>query len=518
MELFHGLLQGFSIALTWTNLLFAFLGALIGTAIGVLPGLGPAATIALLLPITYVIHSPVTSIIMMAGIFYGSMYAGSTTSILLNLPGEAASVVTCIDGYQMAKKGRAGAALGIAAIGSFVAGTIAVVGLTFFAPPLAEFALAFGPPEYFALMALGLLLAVTLSAGSVVKGLIILFVGLLLAMVGLDPISGKIRFTFGSIGLQGGFDFVTLAMGVFGLGEILYNLESTFETEIVTTKIGKVFPTLRDWTDAKWSILRGSVTGFFIGIIPGGGAVVSSLASYAIEKKCARRPEEFGRGAIEGVAGPESANNAASTSSFIPLLTLGIPGNASIAMIFAALMIQGITPGPFLIKEHAEVFWGVVASMYVGNVMLLVLNLPLVGLWVQMLRVPYSILAPIIVLFTTVGVYSVQNQTFDIYSMLFFAVLGYLMRKLKFDPTPLPLAFVLGPMVERSLRQSLLMSGGDPMIFLTRPISGTLLAILFLLIVGQTAFFVKRSIQKKRGKAGSRPLASGKGMIGRDED
>lgn len=499
MEIFQGLLNGFSIALTGTNLLFAFLGALIGTAVGVLPGLGPAATIALLLPITYVIHSPVTSIIMMAGIYYGSMYGGSTTSILLNLPGEAASVVTCIDGHQMAKKGRAGAALGIAAIGSFVAGTIAVVGLTLFAPPLAEFALAFGPPEYFALMALGLLLAVTLSSGSVVKGLIILFLGLLLAMVGLDPISGKVRFTFGIIGLQGGFDFVTLAMGVFGLGEILYNLESTFKTEIVTTKIGKVFPTLRDWADAKWSILRGSVVGFFIGIIPGGGAVVSSLASYAIEKKCAGHTGRFGSGAIEGVAGPESANNAASSSSFIPLLTLGIPGNASIAMIFAALMIQGITPGPFLIKEHAEVFWGVVASMYVGNAMLLVLNLPLVGLWVQMLRVPYSILAPVIVLFTTVGVYSVQNQTFDIYSMLFFAVLGYLMRKLRFDPTPLPLAFVLGPMVERSLRQSLLMSGGDPTIFLTRPISGTLLAVLFLLIAGQAAFLTKRRIQKKRG-------------------
>jgi len=499
MELFHGLLQGFSIALTWTNLLFAFLGALIGTAIGVLPGLGPAATIALLLPITYVIHSPVTSIIMMAGIFYGSMYGGSTTSILLNLPGEAASVVTCIDGYQMAKKGRAGAALGIAAIGSFVAGTIAIVGLTFFAPPLAEFALAFGPPEYFALMALGLLLAVTLSGASVVKGLIILFVGLLLAMVGLDPISGKIRFTFGSIGLQGGFDFVTLAMGVFGLGEILYNLESTLKTEIVTTKIGKVFPTLRDWADAKWSILRGSVVGFFIGIIPGGGAVVSSLASYAIERKCARQSEEFGHGAIEGVAGPESANNAASTSSFIPLLTLGIPGNASIAMIFAALMIQGITPGPFLVAEHPDVFWGVIASMYVGNVMLLVLNLPLVGLWVQMLRVPYGILAPVIVLFTTIGVYSVQNQVFDIYSMLFFAVLGYGMRKLNFDPAPLPLAFVLGPMLENSLRQSLLISGGDPTIFVSRPISGTLLALMLVVIVGQSVFYMMRKMNPLPG-------------------
>jgi putative tricarboxylic transport membrane protein len=362
-------------------------------------------------------------------------------------------------------------------------------------------------------MMLGLLLAVTLSGGSIVKGLIVLFLGLLLAMVGLDPISGKVRFTFGSIGLQGGFDFVTLAMGVFGISEILYNLESTVKTEIVTTRIGKVFPTLKDWADSRWSILRGSVVGFFIGIIPGGGAVISSLASYAIEKKCARHREEFGRGAIEGVAGPESANNAASSSSFIPLLTLGIPGNASIAMIFAALMIQGITPGPFLIKEHPDVFWGVIASMYLGNAMLLVLNLPLVGLWVQMLRVPYSILAPIIVLFTTVGVYSVQNQSFDIYSMLFFAALGYLMRKLKFDPAPLPLAFVLGPMVESSLRQSLLMSGGDPMIFLSRPISGTLLAILFVLVLGQVSLYVKWNLQKRRGRAGTAPFASGKRMV-----
>ncbi len=364
MDIFTGLINGFSIALMGTNILFCFLGALIGTAIGVLPGLGPAATIALLLPMTYVIGSPVTAIIMMAGIYYGAMYGGSTTSILLNLPGEAASVVTCIDGYQMAKKGRAGAALGIAAIGSFIAGTVAVVGLTFFAPPLAEFALDFGPPEYFALTTLGLLLAVTLSGGSIIKGLIILFVGLLLAMVGLDPISGKIRFTFGSIVLQGGFDFVTLAMGVFGLGEILYNLESTLKTEIVTTKLGKLFPTLKDWADSKWAIFRGSVIGFFIGIIPGGGAVISSLASYAVEKKCSKHPEEFGQGAIQGVAGPESANNAASSSSFIPLLTLGIPGNAAIAMIFAALMIQGITPGPFLVAEHPDVFWGVIASMY----------------------------------------------------------------------------------------------------------------------------------------------------------
>jgi putative tricarboxylic transport membrane protein len=496
MEIFSGLLNGFSIALSGTNILFAFLGALIGTAVGVLPGLGPAATIALLLPLTYVISSPVTAIIMMAGIFYGSMYGGSTTSILLNLPGEAASVVTCIDGYQMAKKGRAGAALAISAIGSFIAGTVSVIGITFFAPPLAEFALHFGPPEYFALTSLGLMLAVFLSGGSLVKGLIVIFVGLLFAMVGLDTISGKIRFTFGSIGLQGGFDFVTLAMGVFGLGEILYNLETTMKTELVTSKLGKVFLTRQDWADSKWAILRGSLIGFFIGIIPGGGAVIASLTSYAVEKKYSRKGEEFGQGAIEGVAGPESANNAASSSSFIPLLTLGIPGNASIAMIFAALMIQGITPGPFLVSEHPDVFWGVIASMYLGNVMLLILNLPLVGIWVQMLRIPYGILAPLIILFTTIGVYSIQNQIFDVYSMLFFGFIGYGMRKLKFDPAPLPLAFVLGPMVERSLRQSLLISGGDLTIFLTRPISGTLAVVAILLVAGQGFFFLRKRMRK----------------------
>lgn len=496
MEIFSGLLSGFDVALTGTNILFAFLGALIGTAIGVLPGLGPAATIALLLPLTYVISSPVTAIIMMAGIYYGSMYGGSTTSILLNLPGEAASVVTCIDGYQMAKKGRAGAALAIAAIGSFIAGTVSIIGMTFFAPPLAEFALDFGPPEYFALTSLGLLLAVFLSGGSIIKGLIIICFGLLLAMVGLDTISGKIRFTFGSTGLQGGFDFVTLAMGVFGLGEILYNLERKLSTDLVTSKLGKIFPTLKDWANSRWAILRGSLIGFFVGIIPGGGAVIASLTSYAVEKKYSKTPEEFGKGIIEGVAGPESANNAASSSSFIPLLTLGIPGNPSIAMIFAALMIQGITPGPFLITEHPDVFWGVIASMYLGNVMLLVLNLPLVGLWVQMLRVPYGILAPVIVLFTTVGVYSVQNQIFDVYSMLFFALVGYGIRKLKFDPAPLPLAFVLGPMVERSLRQSLLISGGDPTIFVNRPISGTLIGIIVLLVVGQAFLSLRKKVRK----------------------
>jgi putative tricarboxylic transport membrane protein len=487
MEIFSGLLNGFSVALTPVNLLFCFLGALLGTAVGVLPGLGPAATIALLLPLTYTIGSPVTAIILMAGIFYGSMYGGSTTSILLNLPGEAASVVTCIDGYQMARKGRAGVALGIAAIGSFIAGTAGVIGLTLFAPPIAEFALSFGPPEKFALALVGLLMAVTLSGASIIKGLILTVIGLLLASVGIDPISGKTRFSFGIIELQSGFDFVTLAMGVFGLGEIFYNLESVAQAEIVTTRVGQIWPRMADWVKSQWAILRGTLIGFFIGIIPGGGAVISSLVSYAVEKKISKHPQEFGKGAIEGVAGPESANNAASSSSFIPLLTLGIPGNASIAMIFAALLIKGVTPGPFLISEHPDIFWGVIASMYLGNVMLLILNLPLVGVWVQLLRVPYGILAPVVILFTAIGSYSIQNQAFDIYALIGFGVFGYILRKLRFEPGPLPLAFVLGPMIEASMRQSLLMSGGSFLIFLERPISMALIGLFAVLVFGQAA-------------------------------
>lgn len=493
-----GLINGFSVATTPINLLFAFIGALIGTAVGVLPGLGPAATIALLLPVAYTIASPVTAIIMMAGVYYGSMYGGSTTSILLNLPGEAASVVTCYDGYKMAKKGRAGVALGIAAIGSFIAGTGAVIGLTLFAPPIAEFALKFGPPEKCALALVGLLMAVTLSGSSIVKGLVMLVTGLLLASVGLDPISGKTRFAFGVTELQSGFDFVTLAMGIFGLGEIFYNLEMVAKTELVTTKVGQIWPRMKDWLRSQFAILRGTLIGFFIGVIPGGGAVISSLVSYAVEKKISKHPEEFGQGAIEGVAGPESANNAASSSSFIPLLTLGIPGNAAIAMIFAALLIKGVTPGPFLMTERPDVFWGVIASMYIGNVMLLVLNLPLVGLWVQLLRVPYGILAPVVILFTVIGTYSISNQAFDVYSLIGFGIFGYILRKLNFEAGPLLLAFVLGPMIEATLRQSLLMSGGSFTIFLSRPISLSLFVLFAVLAVGQIIFFLWKGY--RRGK------------------
>ena len=490
--MFQGLIMGFGIAFSWTNLLFALIGAVLGTIVGILPGLGPAATISLLLPVSLKIGSPVTSIIMMAGIFYGAMYGGSTTSILVNIPGEAASVVTCIDGYQMALKGRAGPALGIAAIGSFIAGTIGVIGLTFVSPPLAEFAIKFGPPEYFALTLLGLLMATLLGEGSIIKGLIMVVLGLLLGAVGLDPISGSVRFTWGFFMLQEGIDFVTLAMGMFGIGEILINLEKELTTELVTRKVTHLWPTVKDFVESKWAIIRGSFIGFFIGILPGGGAVISSLVSYAVEKKVSKHPEEFGKGAIQGVAGPESANNSAASTSFIPLLTLGIPGNAAIAMIFAALLIQGVQPGPFLISEHPDIFWGVVASMYIGNVMLLILNLPMVGMWVQLLRVPYAILAPIIVLFCCIGVYSIRNTVFDIWVMGIFGVIGYFFRKVEMEPGPLILAFVLGPILERSLRQALLISAGSPFIFFTRPISGAMMGFLVLFIVIKVVAALRR--------------------------
>lgn len=497
MDIFHNLLNGFSIALSGTNLMFAFLGALLGTAVGVLPGLGPSATISILLPAMYGMNSPTTSIIFLAGIFYGAMYGGSTTSILLRLPGEAASVVTCIDGYEMAKKGRAGAALAIAAIGSFIAGTVGIVGLTFLAPPLAAFAIRFGPPEYFSMTLVGILLAVFLAGGSPAKGLIMLATGVLLANVGLDPISGADRFTFGFIQLQSGFDFITLAMGLFGLSEILLTLEKKVAAEFVTQKIGRLYPSLQEWLDSQWAIVRGSLIGFFTGIIPGGGPAIAALISYATEKKASKTPELFGKGAIAGVAGPESANNAASSSSFIPLLTLGIPGNASIAMIFAALMIQGVTPGPFMVSEHPEIFWGVVASMYIGNIMLLILNLPLVGLWVQLLKVPFGILGPTIVLFTAVGVYSLANETFNIFFFVAFGILGYILRKLDFETGPLIMAFILAPLIENALRQSLIISAGSLSIFFTRPISAGFL-VVFAIVVGWQ-IYKSLSQQKSRG-------------------
>lgn len=462
--------------------MYCALGAILGTAIGVLPGLGPPATIALLLPVTLRME-PVSAVIMLAGIFCGAMYGGSTTSILLNIPGEAASVVTCLDGYKMARNGRAGAALGISALGSFIAGTLSVLGISILAPTLASFALKFGPPEYFCLVFLGLMMAIYLSEESILKGLMMGVLGLLLGTVGLDPVSGTERFTFGLTRLTDGVDFVVMVMGLFGLAEILCNLEEPENREIFKTALKGLLPTLEDWRLCWASVLRGSALGFFIGVLPGGGAIISSFAAYAVEKRLSKHPERFGKGAIEGVAAPESANNAASTSSFIPLLTLGIPGNASIAMIFVALMIHGIRPGPLLLQEHPDIFWGVIASLYIGNVMLLGLNLPLISFWVRMLKVPYRYLAVLVVVVCIIGAYSVNSSAWDVGVMVIFGVMGYLLRKFAFPAAPFILAIILGPMLEKTLQQSLIGSGGDPMTFLERPISASLLAVAALLML-----------------------------------
>jgi putative tricarboxylic transport membrane protein len=482
MDILNNLAAGFAVALTPINLLYCFLGSFIGTAIGVLPGLGPPATIALLLPITYGI--PATSaVILLAGIFYGAMYGGSTTSILLNIPGEAASVVTCLDGYQMARQGRAGAALAISAFASFIAATLSILGLMLLAPPLASFALKFGPPENFALLVLGLMMVGYLAGASMTKGLMMACIGLLLGMIGLDPIMGSQRFTYGAYKLSGGLEFILVAMGLFGIGEVLVNIEQTIRTEVFRTKIREFLPSREEWRTAAAPIARGSLLGFFIGVLPGGGAIISSFISYALEKKLSKHPERFGKGAVEGVAAPEAANNAAATSSFIPLLTLGIPGNASIAMIFAALLIHGVRPGPLLVTEKPEVFWGLVASMYLGNIMLLFLNLPLIGLWVKLLRVPYSLLSPLVVTFVIIGAYSVNNSISDVGTVIAFGVFGYLMRKFGFEPAPLVLAMILGPQLEASLRRSLIYSRGDLGVFFERPIAATLLALALLMLL-----------------------------------
>ncbi|TQN42711.1 putative tricarboxylic transport membrane protein [Blastococcus colisei] len=473
-------LAGFSVVLEPTNLLYCLIGVVVGMLVGVLPGLGPAATIAILLPITIGLE-PVTSIIMLAGIFYGAQYGGTITSVLLKLPGEASSVVTVFDGHALARQGKAGTALGIAAIGSFVGGTISIVALSFLAPVVAGFALDFGPPEYTALALLGILLVATVSSGSRLKAVVAACIGLLLATVGRDAFTGGERFTFGSLNLADGLDFVPIAMGLFGLGEILYNLEERHTSAQAPAKVANVWPSRTDLRRSSGAIGRGSVLGFVLGILPGGGATLSSLAAYAVEKKRSKTPERFGKGAVEGVAGPETANNAAATSSFIPLLTLGIPANATMAVIFGALLIQGVPPGPRLVTDEPELFWGVVNSMYVGNILLLIMSIPLVGLFVKILRVRPAILAPITVLITLIGVYTVNNSVFDIILVIVFGLLGYLMKKVGFDPGPLLLAFVLGTLLEDSLRRSLLIFDGDAFEFFARPISGTLL-VIFLLV------------------------------------
>ncbi|MCX5906330.1 MAG: tripartite tricarboxylate transporter permease [Deltaproteobacteria bacterium] len=482
MDFLHDIILGFQVCLQPSNLLLAFVGCVIGTLVGVLPGLGPAAAISLLLPTSFHI-TPVGALILLSGIYYGAMYGGSTTSILVNIPGEAASVVTCLDGYEMAKKGRAGPALGIAAMGSFIGGTLSVIGLMLLAPPLADMALKFGPPEYTTLMTLGLTVLTFLVKGSMATALMMAAFGLFLSTVGLDAVSGIARFSFNKAELMDGIGLVPVVMGLFGISEVLLNLEKTVGREILTEKIKNYMPTRKDWRKSTLPILRGSVLGFFLGILPGGGAVLASFVSYAVEKRVSKYPDKFGTGMIEGVAGPESANNAATGGAFIPLLTLGIPSNVVMAILLGAMMIHGLQPGPSLVKEHADIFWGVITSMYLGNAMLLVLNLPLIGLWVQMLRIPYKVLFPLILLFCLIGAYSLNNASFDILIMIFFGVLGYLMKKTDYEGAPLILALVLGNLFEDALRQSLLLSDGSFVIFFNRPIAATFLWIAIALLV-----------------------------------
>jgi putative tricarboxylic transport membrane protein len=482
MGALSSLLMGLQVACEPMNLFFCFVGVTIGTLIGVLPGIGPLATISILLPITF--HAPpLSGIIMLAGVYYGAMYGGSTTSILVNIPGEAASVVTCIDGYQMARQGRAGSALGIAAFGSFIAGTIGIVGLMLAAPPLARMALEFGPPEYFSLVILGLIMLTFLARGAMWKSLTMAAVGIFLGCVGLDVISGSERFTFNIAELADGMGIAPVAMGLFGISEVLLNIEQSTERSVFNTKIQHLLPSLKEWAASILPILRGSIIGFFLGILPGGGAVISSFVSYAVEKKVSKHPEKFGTGVIEGVAGPESANNSASAGAFIPLLTLGIPSNPVTAILLGAMIVFGMQPGPLLLSQHPQLFWGTVASMYVGNCMLLALNLPLIGIWVKILKVPYAILFPLILLFCLVGVYSINNSITEILIMIVFGTIGYFFKKFQYEAAPLILALVLGPMFDVALRRSLLLAGGDATTFITRPISAALLGSALLILI-----------------------------------
>ncbi|MGE4239985.1 tripartite tricarboxylate transporter permease [Ramlibacter sp.] len=482
MDFAPGLLLGLQVALQPANLLYCFIGVLLGTLVGVLPGIGPAAAIALLLPVTAGM-SPTAGVVLLAGIYYGTMYGGSSTSILVNIPGEASSVVTCLDGHQMALQGRAGPALGIAAIGSFIAGTLGVIALTLISAPLAKVAVSFGAAEYFSLMVLGLVLIGCLSSGSLPQAIMTASLGIVLGLVGSDLVSGGTRFTYDIPALIEGIDVVTLVIGLFGVSEVLMNLESRLTRTVVDTKIRNLLPTRDDWRRSAKPIARGSVLGFFLGLLPGGGGVIASFLSYAVEKRFSKTPERFGKGAIEGVAAPEAANNAAASASFIPLLTLGIPPNVILGILLGAFMIHGVQPGPLLMVNHPELFWGVVASMYVGNVMLLVLNLPLVGIWVQLLRVPYGVLFPLILVFCVVGVYGTTGSLFQLFQMGFFGVVGYLLRRNGYDLTPLVVGFVLGPLLELHMRRGLMTSGGDWSFFVTRPMSAVCLALAVILAV-----------------------------------
>ena len=494
MELFHNLIFGFSVALSLQNLLYCFIGCLVGTLIGVLPGIGPMATLAMLMPLTFNVP-PVPAMIMLAGIYYGAMYGGSTTSILVNLPGETASVVTCIDGYQMARQGRAGPALAISAIGSFFAGTVCTLVIAMFGPPLAEIALKFGSHEYFSLMLMGLVAAAVLAHGDMIKSLAMVVLGLLLGIVGSDVSSGIKRFCFGFFELADGIGVVIIAIGVFAVAEIVSNLGETEEGEVFTSKVKNLFPTKEDLKHSFGAILRGTGIGAFFGVLPGTTPSIASFSSYMVEKKVAKDPSRFGHGAIEGVAGPEAANNADAQCKFIPMLTLGIPASGTMALMLAALMIFGITPGPGVMTAKPDLFWGLIASMWIGNLMLLVLNLPLVGLWVNLLKMPYRLLFPTIMVFCSIGIYSVNNSSFDIYLMAIFGILGVMWRLLECSPIPMMLGFVLGPMVEENLRRAMQVSRGNPLVFFTRPISlGFLMATVLILIV-----MVLPAVKRRRG-------------------
>jgi len=493
------LLYGFSVALQPTHLFFCFIGCLLGTLIGVIPGLGPVAAISMLLPVTFQIE-PTSAIIMLAGIYYGAMYGGTTTSVLVNVPGETASVVTCLDGYQMARQGRAGAALGIAAFGSFIAGSIGLIGLMVIAKPLSSLALQFGPPEYLAIILVGFTFVAYLSQGSMLKAVMMACLGLMLSMIGLDPITSQQRMTFGVLNLYEGLGIAPMTMGLFGFSEVLRNLEGNQNNPLIKTKISELFPTRQDWLQARWAIVRGTIIGFFMGLLPGGGPVLSTFISYGMEKRIARDPSRFGKGAIEGVAAPEAANNSAASTSFIPLLTLGIPPNVILAVLFGAFLIHGIQPGPFLLNDHPDIFWGLVSSMYLGNVMLLFLNLPMIPLWIQILKIPSRFLYPLILLFCVIGAYSINNSVFDVGVMIAFGVAGYLLKKFGYEGAPLILAFVLGPIFEINLRRSLLMSQGSFAVFFTRPLTVAALLVCISLIGLSLYQFIS---QRKNGDKSS---------------
>ncbi len=493
LQFLHNLSLGFGVAFQLSNLFYCFIGVLLGTLIGVLPGIGPLPTIAMLLPITFTL-SPVAALIMLAGIYYGAQYGGSTTSILVNLPGESSSVITCLDGYQMARQGRAGPALTTAALGSFFAGCVSTVLIAMFAPPLAELALEFGPTEYFSLLVLGLVSAVVLARGDLLKAIEMVLLGLVLGLVGTDVNSGVLRFDFGIPELSDGIGFVVLAMGLFGIAEIIGNLEFKEHREIFAGKVTHMMPSKEDFMRMWKPILRGTGLGSALGILPGGGAVIASFGAYALEKKVSKYSHEFGKGAIEGVAAPEAANNAAAQTSFIPMLTLGIPSNAVMALMIGALIIQGIVPGPQVMTRKPDLFWGLVCSMWIGNAMLIILNLPLIGIWIRLLTVPYRLMYPSILLFMAIGVYGLSNTSFDVLLMSIFGILGYFFNKLECEPAPLILGFILGPLMEENLRRAMIMSRGDPKVFFMQPISCGFLIAAFILL----GIILWPNIRKKR--------------------